>query len=122
MRKIILLVLFSVAVLLSANPMVERAIQQFWFDDSGDLMLQFGNECLSMAGFDFTISDGVNTITVAVYNIRGERIHQQVLGSGQRQLSWDGRDLSGRQMPTGVYFIRFSTEQSQVSSKLLLIR
>lgn len=63
MRKIILLVLFSVAVLLSANPMVERAIQQFWFDDSGDLMLQFGNECLSMAGFDFTISDGVNTIT-----------------------------------------------------------
>lgn len=63
MRKIFLLVLFSVAVLLSANPMVERAIQQFWFDDSGELMLQFGNECLSMAGFDFTISDGVNTIT-----------------------------------------------------------
>ncbi|MCB5272052.1 MAG: hypothetical protein LHW56_09440 [Candidatus Cloacimonetes bacterium] len=63
MRKIFLLVLFSVAVLLSANPLVERAIQQFWFDDSGELMLQFGNECLSMAGFDFTISDGVNTIT-----------------------------------------------------------
>lgn len=63
-----------------------------------------------------------DTIKVAVYNLRGERIHQQELGSGQRQLSWDGRDLSGRQMPTGVYFIRFSTGQSQVSSKLLLIR
>ncbi|MDD3563862.1 MAG: T9SS type A sorting domain-containing protein, partial [Candidatus Cloacimonetes bacterium] len=63
-----------------------------------------------------------DTIKVAVYNLRGERVHSQELGAGQRQLSWDGRDSSGKQMPAGVYFIRFNTTDSQVSSKLLLIR
>ena len=63
-----------------------------------------------------------DTIKVAVYNLRGERVHSQELGAGQRQLSWDGRDISGKQMPAGVYLIRFNTAQSQVSSKLLLIR
>ncbi|MDD2423868.1 MAG: endonuclease [Candidatus Cloacimonetes bacterium] len=63
-----------------------------------------------------------DTIKVAVYNLRGERVHSQELGAGQRQLSWDGRDTSGKQMPAGVYFIRFNTTDSQVSSKLLLIR
>lgn len=62
MPKIFFLVLFSAAVLLSANPMVPRAIQQFWFDDSGDLMLQFGNEIMAMPSQGVTISDGTNTI------------------------------------------------------------
>lgn len=62
MRKIFMLLLFSAAVLLLANPMVPRAIQQFWFDDSGDLMLQFGWESCMFSDHEITISDGVNSI------------------------------------------------------------
>ena len=63
-----------------------------------------------------------DTIKAAVYNLRGERVHSQELGAGQRQLSWNGQDSNGKQMPAGVYFIRFNTADSQVSGKLLLIR
>lgn len=62
------------------------------------------------------------TVKAAVYNIRGEKVFQQELGSGQRHLSWNGRDFSGRQMPAGVYFIRLNTNDSRASSKVLLIR
>lgn len=63
-----------------------------------------------------------DSIQAAVYNLRGERVYQQELGAGKRQLSWDGRDSAGRQMPAGVYFIRFRGADSQASSKVLLIR
>jgi hypothetical protein len=63
-----------------------------------------------------------DSINATVYNLKGEKIYHQELGAGQRQLSWDGRSSDGKQMPAGVYFIRFSTADSQVSSKLLLIR
>ncbi len=67
MRKIVLLALFLGTVLLCANPLVPRAIQQFWFAESGDFMLQFGDECMMMGGVhDFSISDGVSTITPAL--------------------------------------------------------
>lgn len=62
MRKIFILLLFSAAVLLLANPMVPRVVQQFWFDDSGDLMLQFGYENMYLPSQEVTISDGTNTI------------------------------------------------------------
>ncbi|MCK9584188.1 MAG: hypothetical protein M0R69_04665 [Candidatus Cloacimonetes bacterium] len=62
MRKIFLLTLFLGAVLLSANPLIPMAIQQFWFDESGDLMLQFGFENAYMAGHNVNISDGAHTI------------------------------------------------------------
>lgn len=62
------------------------------------------------------------TVWAAVYNVRGEKVYQKELGTRQRQLSWDGRDSDGRQMPAGVYFIRLNTSDSRASSKVLLIR
>ncbi|MCB5253150.1 MAG: endonuclease [Candidatus Cloacimonadaceae bacterium] len=62
------------------------------------------------------------SIKAAVYNLRGEKVYQQELGAGKRQLSWDGRDSAGISLPAGVYFIRFKAGDSQAISKVLLIR
>jgi hypothetical protein len=37
-------------------------------------------------------------------------------------LSWDGRDDSGRQLPSGVYFLKFQAGEVSATEKVLLIR
>jgi len=65
MRKILTLIALFTVLSLSANPMIPRLIQQFWFDDAGDMMLQFGHETAFMSGSSITISDGTNSIDFA---------------------------------------------------------
>jgi subtilisin family serine protease len=43
-------------------------------------------------------------------------------GSGFIRWSWDGRDHLGKDMPSGVYFVRLSTKDGFWSRKLMLIR
>ena len=38
------------------------------------------------------------------------------------QISWEGDDNAGRKLPTGVYFVRLSTDESEVTQKVLLFR
>ena len=37
-------------------------------------------------------------------------------------ISWDGRDNAGKDLPSGIYFIKFKTEQLSETRKLLLIK
>jgi hypothetical protein len=66
MRKFFLLIALFSVLSLSANPMIPRLIQQFWFDDAGDMMLQFGHETAFMSGSSMSISDGTNSIDFAL--------------------------------------------------------
>ena len=38
------------------------------------------------------------------------------------QISWDGRDDSGKNLPTGVYFLKLGARDYFVTKTLLLIR
>ena len=51
-------------------------------------------------------------VTVKVYNILGEEIvtlHDGVLEQGRHWLAWDGRNIAGRMVATGVYLTRMTT-------------
>ena len=62
---------------------------------------------------------------VAVYDLRGRRVAAVTAGtipSGEHNLTWDGRDTSGRCCPAGVYLLRLETEVGSTSQSFALLR
>lgn len=64
-------------------------------------------------------------VELSLYNVAGQRVRSLVRGSkgqGIHEVRWDGRDESGRNLSSGVYFCRLSTGSDVQSRKLLLLR
>lgn len=62
---------------------------------------------------------------VDIYNVRGQKvntIHKGTLSSGNHKLLWNGTDLHGRSVASGVYFARIKTPNSVKSIKMLLMK
>jgi len=62
---------------------------------------------------------------VGVYELTGKRV--AILGDrtftgGEHSLTWNGRDVAGRSMPSGTYLVRLETESAVRVQKLTLIR
>ena len=64
-------------------------------------------------------------VTLNIYNILGEKIAALVNrfeAAGSHCIMWDGKDESGREVSSGLYFIRCDTGDRHYVSKLSLIR
>lgn len=64
-------------------------------------------------------------VTLAVYNVLGQRVRVLVSGlaqAGRHGVVWDGRDASGKTVASGVYVISFQTEDGGVCCKISLVR
>ena len=46
----------------------------------------------------------------------------QTFASGEHSLTWKGRDVAGRSMPSGTYLVRLETESAVTAQKLMLVR
>ena len=60
-----------------------------------------------------------------VYDILGRevrRLYRGSLSSGVLTITWDGRNASSRDMPSGTYFYRFSAGQSWIVRSMQLVR
>jgi hypothetical protein len=72
----------------------------------------------------FTV-DRAQHVTIAVYDLAGRQIAplaDQVFGSGEHTVHWDGRDDSGRAVSSGTYIVRFEAERRAESRKIMLVR
>lgn len=64
-------------------------------------------------------------VDVAVYNLVGQRLRTLVSeqkAPGRYQVVWDGKDDSGRDVSSGVYFYRYHAGEFLASRRMLLIR
>lgn len=63
--------------------------------------------------------------TLAVYDLAGRRLQTLMSGAleaGLRTFQWDGRDQTGRDLPSGLYLVRLETAGSSATQKLVLTR
>ena len=64
-------------------------------------------------------------VSVSIFNVAGERVAELVkekLGAGRYQLRWDGRDMRGRPVASGIYFYRLVAGESSLTRKMSLIK
>jgi hypothetical protein len=64
-------------------------------------------------------------VEIDVYNILGQRVRtliRKVQSAGIHHVSWDGRDDSGREVPSGIYLYRLRMEGISQVRKLLYMK
>ena len=71
--------------------------------------------------FDVPVASNV---TVTIYNILGEKIRkfEKRYEAGTHTLMWDGKNSSGEDIASGVYFYKLSAGNYQETRKMVLIR
>ena len=64
-------------------------------------------------------------LSLTVHDLSGrlvDRLVDRVVASGTGEVTWNGTDLRGRQLPSGVYFARLRGEDSVDQRKLVLMK
>jgi hypothetical protein len=65
-------------------------------------------------------------VTLAVYDVAGRLVCRlataEYLEAGPHAVAWDGRDASGRDVPSGVYIARLATARGVASGTMMLVR
>ena len=72
--------------------------------------------------FNLTQSDDVS---VLIYNVLGQSVKLLLndhLNAGTHSVSWDGRDESGNQVSSGIYFYKLIVEDDNEIKKMVLIK
>ena len=64
-------------------------------------------------------------VDLGIYDVAGRRVRKLVdgvLARDRHQVTWDGRDAGGRQVPSGVYIYRLVGADADLSRKLIVLR
>jgi hypothetical protein len=72
----------------------------------------------------FTLPDAAK-VTLSIYNILGQKVTTLVDGektAGTHSVFWDGKDKSGAEVASGIYFYRIKAGDFQEQKKMLLIK
>ncbi|MCD4690333.1 hypothetical protein K8S17_02630, partial [bacterium] len=62
---------------------------------------------------------------VGVYNLMGRRVasvYTGPVGPGRQTLSWNGKDVDGCSVPSGVYFVRLHSPDATGNATVVLVR
>jgi hypothetical protein len=73
----------------------------------------------------FEVPEGGAEISLAVYDVRGRLVRSLYSGwrdAGVAELTWDGRDERGVDVPGGVYFLRFAAPGFEEKARLVRLR
>jgi hypothetical protein len=66
------------------------------------------------------------TVTLEIYNAVGQLIRtlveDETLAAGIHTRRWDGRDQSGRPVPSGLYMVRLTAGQFHAVQKAMLVK
>lgn len=75
---------------------------------------------------DFHLAgDGITPVRLEIYDLRGARVRvvvDEILPAGESAVRWDGRDESGRDVPSGRYFGLVVAGPTRVAAPLTLLR
>jgi hypothetical protein len=72
----------------------------------------------------FTLSERAR-VTLSIYDVRGRLVRtlvDEVMAEGHQEHAWDGKDASGSEVGSGVYFYRLTAGKKTISKKMVMLR
>ena len=88
------------------------------------IKLQIGpNPFTAVTNIEFTISSSA-AVNVAVYSVKGERVRSIDVTNfrqGTNRILWDGKDNSGRALPSGTYLVRVTANNSTATQRVTIL-
>jgi len=73
----------------------------------------------------FDIPAHTDYAELSIYNLLGKKVRTLFSGAanrGQFKLVWNGKDFSGRQLSSGIYFARLQTKQFSQIIKMMMVK
>ena len=64
-------------------------------------------------------------ISISIYNIKGQKVKTLVTGTqpaGSYNVTWNGKDESGKDVTSGIYFYKLKTQNNEITRKMLLLK
>jgi hypothetical protein len=104
----------------------EYGVEEFEPSEPVATVLQISpNPFRDRVNITFNIEHGAKSIELKIYDATGRLVKSfrptpDALRS--TQISWDGTDQANRQLPSGVYFVKFQAGGYTETKKLLLIK
>ncbi len=63
--------------------------------------------------------------TVSIFNLKGQLVNEfntQTNPFGQGEIHWNGKDLQGKELNSGIYFYKVSTDDASEIHKMIMMR
>lgn len=81
------------------------------------------NPSLGRTSISYTLP-GDGAVNIKVFDSAGRlvRHYGKNTTAGKHTLEWDGRDMNGCAVPSGVYFVRVTSGEREIGGRLILIR
>jgi len=91
------------------------------------LSQNFPNPFNPSTTIQFSIPEGGSQahIRLDVFNLRGQVVAtlvDRVADAGEYRIQWDGTDIAGRRVPSGVYFYRLTTPEYKATRKMVILK
>ncbi|MCJ7507097.1 MAG: T9SS type A sorting domain-containing protein [candidate division Zixibacteria bacterium] len=64
-------------------------------------------------------------ISITIYNILGQKVKDLFNGyqeRGDKRITWDGKDDQNIDLPSGIYFYKVKTKDSQLTNRMMLLK
>lgn len=108
---------FKTETLSSGIPMLTRSPQE------AEIGRVFPNPFSNSVQMEYTLSRNAY-LDISIFNLKGQKVNSLVHGPGYEgaySISWNGRDEQGVRLPSGIYFMRMSFNNTTESKTLFLI-
>ena len=72
----------------------------------------------------YTIGEAIN-VKISIFNINGQHVKTLVnknVQPGEYSAYWDGKDVNGTQVKSGIYFYRIDAGNESISQQMILIK
>lgn len=91
---------------------------------STSLFPAYPNPMKGKTNIDYSVSRRGN-VSLSIYNVSGQLVKtlvEEENASGRHTIRWDGKDISGKDVPSGVYFYRLKTTGFEETKRLIVLR